>query len=819
MEEQLSLIDGAPESKKGKKKTKKSRTSKKGSGGSGRGRSSSPPAPPRAPDDVPLHDLAKKRYLNYALSVITSRALPDVRDGLKPVQRRILYAAWHDLKLYPEGRPRKCAAIVGEVMGRYHPHGDQAIYDALVRLAQPFSLRLPLVDGQGNFGSIDGDPAAAMRYTEARLARPAPMLLGELDAQTVPTRPTYDALREEPVVLPARFPNLLVNGATGIAVGMATSIPPHNLVEVVRACIALSKDSVKTTRGLMQWIQGPDFPSGGEILNTRQDIETMYKKGHGSVTVRGTWEKEKGKSGHIIITSIPYQVVKAKLVSAIGDAVATRRLPQVLDVRDESTDDIRIVLELKRGSDPEAVLAWLYKHTDLQTNVQFNLTCLIPTANDQVGKPERLDLVSALWHFLDHRFLVVTKRLEFELAKLERRIHLLEGFEIIFNALDEAIKLIRKSSDKSDARTRLMKRFKLDHEQAEAILEVKLYKLAQLEIEAIMAELKEKRTRAKEIRRLLKKDALRWDIVREELEEVAKELGTPRLTQVVGPSETLEYDEEAYIEREDCWVIMTRDGWLKRQRSFTDVASIRVREGDQIGWLMPADTRAVATIFGSSGRAYSLRVSDIPSTTGHGEPIGRRFALQDGERVVGVVTSDPRSVPKVPIAVMEELGDETPKPPWGLAVTRGGKILRFSLSVFTEPSNRNGRIYVRLQRKVDGDAVLAVEVVVGADPEDVCLASEKCRVLIFPVEEVSVMSGPAQGVTAIKLDKDDRVIGMVVSRAARQGLEVQTSTGTSTIVRPTKYKITSRGGRGHQVLKRGRFTKVVHALPEFSPLS
>jgi DNA gyrase subunit A len=781
--------------------------------------SGGPPArPPRSGgnvEDVPLHALARKRYLDYAMSVITSRALPDVRDGLKPVQRRILFAAHNDLRLHPDSKPRKSAAIVGEVMSKYHPHGDQAIYDALARMAQPFSLRYPLIDGHGNFGSIDGDPPAAMRYTEARLSPSAPPLLEEYRQQTVAKRPTYDALREEPVVLPARYPNLLANGGTGIAVGMATNIPPHNLKELCRACIALIDNDNWGTRGLMRWVKGPDFPGGGEILNSHDELVAIYERGHGSISVRGTWKLEKGRGPRrVVIESIPYNVNKAKLVGAIGDAVAARRLPMVVDVRDESTDDIRIVLELKRGSDPDAVVAWLHKHTELQSNFAMNLTCLVPTENPQVAGPQRLELRLALQHFLDFRFDVVTRRLRFQLARLLERIHILEGFEIVFNALDEAIALIRASSNKPDARERLMDRFGLDHDQAEAVLEVKLYKLAQLEIEAILTELAEKRAEAARIEALLADPEARWGIVKEELAEVSEEHGDDRRTQVVGPQDELEYDEQAYIEAEDCWVIVTRDGWLKRQRSFTDVGAIRTRDGDQIGWLLRANTRSTVVFFGSSGRAYTLRVDDVVSTTGYGEPLQRRFAMADGERVVGAAAFDKRSLPKVPQSVREAQEADAPPPPWGLAGSRGGKVLRFSLSNFEEPSKRTGRVYARLDKRIQGDAILAVEGVGGSDDEVVAMATERGRAILFPVELVPVLSGPGKGVTGIKLSDQDLVLGWCVSRAARQGLSVESSLGGTTVVRPTKFRLTNRGGKGQVVLRRGRFTRVHWPIPK-----
>jgi DNA gyrase subunit A len=398
-------------------------------------------------EDASLVVEAQRRYLNYALSVITSRALPDVRDGLKPVQRRILYAMYHELRLRSDVKHRKSAAIVGDVMGKFHPHGDTAIYDALVRMAQSFTLREPLVDGRGNFGSPDGDSAAAMRYTEARLQKLADELLVELAKKTVAFRPNYDGRLFEPIVLPARFPNLLINGSQGIAVGMATSIPPHNLSEVIQACVALI-DGDLSTKQLMKFVKGPDFPTGGELISSKSELAAAYEDGHGSLKLRGEWKTEKPRSGNpsIVIHSIPYSVERSTIVEKIAEVIIARKLPLLLDVRDESTDDCRIVCEMKKDADPQLIMAYLYKNTPLQTNVQVNLTCLVPTANPEVAAPQRLGLKAILRHFLDFRMEVVTKRLEFELDQLLKRIHILEGFVIIFDALDEAIRIMRPRS-------------------------------------------------------------------------------------------------------------------------------------------------------------------------------------------------------------------------------------------------------------------------------------------------------------------------------------------------------------------------------------
>ncbi|MEO8337991.1 MAG: DNA gyrase subunit A, partial [bacterium] len=409
------------------------------------------PPPPAGDEAVFLHEAAQSRYLNYALSVITSRALPDVRDGMKPVQRRILYTMWQQ-NLTADAKHRKCAKVVGDVMGNYHPHGDSALYETLVRMAQPFSLRYPLVDGSGNFGSLDGDSAAAMRYTECRLARISDEMLTEIEQDTVPFRPNYDGTRDEPVVLPARVPNLLINGATGIAVGMATNIPPHNLSEVCTALIKMiDADLEMSPAQLCRYIKGPDFPTGAQIVNTPDEIKEIYKTGSGTIRMRATWQKgpDTRTAQTIYITSIPYALNKSTLVERIGEIAESRKLPHLVDVKDLSTDDVRIALEIKRDADPKMVMAYLFKHTPLQSTFPVNLTCLIPTENPLVCKPERLDLHEILWHFLDFRFHVVTRRLEYELGALQKRIHLLEGFEKVFDALDEIIKIIRQSDGKA----------------------------------------------------------------------------------------------------------------------------------------------------------------------------------------------------------------------------------------------------------------------------------------------------------------------------------------------------------------------------------
>ncbi len=755
--------------------------------------------------DIPLHETTRERYLTYALSVITSRALPDIRDGLKPVQRRILYAMGTNLRLQPDARPRKCATIVGETMGKYHPHGDTAIYDALVRMAQPFSLRGPLVDGHGNFGSLDGDNAAAMRYTEARLTSLGASFLDEIRKNTVPFRPTYDGTLFEPVVLPAPFPNLLVNGAQGIAVGMATSIPPHNLGEVIEACLRLIRKPSATVADLMEQVQGPDFPTGGRILNSADELRRVYEAGEGPIDLRGEYELE-GKS-HVIVTSIPYGLDKSDLIEKIADHIRAGRVPQIVDIRDESTEDVRIVLELKKGASAEAAMAYLFKHTPLQTRVHVNLTCLIPTDNPEIAAPKKVDLREALQAFLDFRMQTVTRRLQYDLEQLEKRIHILRGFALIFNALDEAIKLIRASKDKDDANQRLRHRFGLDEVQADAVLETKLYRLAKLEIDAILKELAEKEAKAAEIRALLADEKARWNLIREELRALKAAHNSERRSTVAGPDAKLEYTAEDYIVQEDVYAIVTREGWVKRQRSYTDLASIRVREGDEVGWALASSTRATLGVFTSAGKVYTVRVDALPQTSGHGDPIQKLFEFEDKERVVGVVSFDERTLPDslTPASNPELFGgdgappDEAMVGPYVVAVSTDGQSVRMPLSQFMEPSNKNGRTFMRLAAKQQ-----VVSAALARGDENVCMASRQGRALIFPVAQVPVFRSAAKGVIAMRLyEDDDRVLGFVIADAAREGLEVETSRGRTEIVRTTKFEVANRGGKGRTVIQRG----------------
>jgi len=778
-------------------------------GGPGGGSGSSGPGD----GAVALHDAAQSLYPNYAMLVITSRALPDVRDGLKPVQRRILFTMWQQ-NLTADAKHRKCAKVVGDVMGNYHPHGDSALYETLVRMAQSFSLRYPLIDGSGNFGSLDGDGAAAMRYTECRLARLSDEVLEEIDQETVPFRPNYDGTRTEPVVLPSRIPNLLVNGATGIAVGMATNIPPHNLTEVCQALVKLLDNPDLTVPQLCRWVKGPDFPTGGQILNSPDEMKEIYRTGSGSVRLRATWEA--GPVGRaektIYITSVPYTVDKSVLVERIGDVVLARKLPQLIDVKDLSTDDVRIALELKKDADEKMVMAYLFKHTPLQTNFAVNLTCLVPTENAEAGRPERLDLKQMLWHFLHFRLDVVTGRLEHELAQLEKRIHILEGFEKVFDALDEIIAIIRKSDGKADAAEKIIKRFGLDAAQTDAILELKLYRLARLEILVIQNELKDKRARTRAIEALLADDAARWKLVRSELEDVQQKYGDKRRTTIEQADET-EYAPDAFIVDEDNVVIVSRDGWVKRQKDVKDLSTTRLREGDSVLAAMAGSTRATVVFFTNFGAAYTARVIDVPASTGYGEPVQRLFKFKDNERVIAAYSLDPRAIGDIgrPSGSDDEqatIADaDVPVPPvQALAGSSDGYSLRFSLAGFAEPSTRAGRRYAR---PTDGAELVGVSVVTG--DETVIAVTREARAMLCAAGEVNFLAGPGKGVILLKVSDDDRVLGFLASKGDRDLLTVETSRGAEQTVSTAKYEVTGRGGKGRELMQRGQFTRVVTA--------
>jgi DNA gyrase subunit A len=763
---------------------------------------------PENVDQVSIAKETRKSYLIYALSVITSRALPDVRDGLKPVQRRILYAMYHELRLHAENRPSKCARIIGEVTGKYHPHGNEAAYDALVRLAQDFVLRMPLVDGQGNFGSVDGDPPAAYRYTEAKLTPLADFLLAELRQHTVEMRPTYNSETEEPVVVPAQFPNILVNGTAGIAVGMATNMPPHNLGEVLRACIHLVDEPEATTAQLLDKVKGPDFPLGGKIVTDRPTLRKIYEEGTGSIKVQAEWKlEEQGRKTQIVVTSIPYGVNKGNLEGQIGEIINSRKLPQLVNLANESNakDGLRIALDIKADADPQLVMAYLYKHTALQENFPYNMTCLVPTPDGKL-QPQRLGLKAILRHFLDFRFLTVKRRFEYELEQLRRRIHILEGFRIVFDALDKAIRLIRESSGKADAAEKLMRTFKLDEEQTNAILDSQLYKIAQMEIKKILDELREKEAEAARIEGILKSEKKLWGVVKTEMEALAEKHTDRRRTRLASGEDAPEFDEEAYIVRENTNVVLTRDGWLKRVGRLSSVEGTRVREGDEVLAVVPGSTLDNVVFLADDGTACTMRINDVPASSGYGEPIAKFFRLDDSVKIIAAVTADERFVPATLLPSREKGRSETPDPPgpYLLVVTAQGQTLRTPFAPFRVESTKVGRRYIKLN---EGDKVAMATVV--RDEETIYLASANGHVLQFAIDDINVLAGVGKGVIGIKLEEGDTCLGGVLMGGRFDKFTLETSGGKTMEFGRGKYEVTSRGGKGFEAVKRTTFVQVV----------
>lgn len=1158
-----------------------------------------------------LQDEIKKRYLNYAMSVITSRAIPDVRDGLKPVQRRILYSMYNDLRLSSGGKHRKSAAIAGAVMGKYHPHGDQSIYDAMVRMAQDFNLRYPLVHGQGNYGSIDGDGAAAMRYcltgdarvrigfqtpcirglgldesipeedvdfavwgkdgesipadklfrcgehpvwrlltsegfelrgtanhpvlcmvrapkphlewkllpdlqpgdhivvyrgydpqtmesegdigkaylagalvaegsfsngrigfnntnkayydrvvveweryvggkfythtqdlpsgktlyaldvhdtttfastdlaemlgrnsysqripeciwtgtraekrmflsalyegdgsfsvmarnsvqvslssrslqlvkdvqtlllefgiisrhctyasgehklvlssrrevslfvervgfaeikqakataalnslppsrgmssdhvphvsswvreregsrwlrkhnwdrieritdtkhmakvfgavedaetrevlksllrpdyyyavvdsvepdgvadvyslrvdsedhafiangfinhnTEARLSPVSERLLEELKDGTVAYHPNFDGTTEEPDVLPAQLPNLLLNGSTGIAVGMATNIPPHNAGEVLDACVDLIKNPTRRISTLVKHhIKGPDFPTGGVILEDQDEITSFYKEGSGSFTIRAKWHLEdvssNGKKA-IIVTEVPYSTNKSTLVEKIANHVANDKIPQITDVRDESTDDVRLVLELKRGADEAVALAYLFKHTPLEDRFHMNLTCLFPSDTLAVPEPKQADLKEILQAFLDFRLEVTTRRLQHQLDGLESRIHILEAFEVVFEDLQQLIDLVRSATSKSDARQLVIDEFGFDEDQAEAIISIPLYRLANTEKQSILDELEAKRRDAARLRDLLDDEDKRWDLVRSDLRDLANAYGDERRTQIEVDVDDYEYNEEDFIESEDVYVIASRDGWVRTQKSYGDLTSLRCRDNDEIGWALPANTKDTVLFFTSKASCYTARVADLTMTTGYGDPIQSMFQFGDGERIVNVLTLSDLVIPDIN-------DDETDVQM--VSVSESGRAVRFDLEGFEEPSTVVGRSYMRLE---DDDAVVNCAVVRGSDV--VVLATHDGRGTSFEATEVKKYKGVGKGVKAMSLADDDEVLAFeLCGENQAENLYVETNRGAERMITHQTYQPVKRGAKGYHILKRGHLIR------------
>ncbi len=733
---------------------------------------------------VNIEDEMKRSYMDYAMSVIIGRALPDVRDGLKPAHRRVLYGM-RVMGLLPNRGYRKCAKIVGEVMGNYHPHGDASIYDTLVRLAQGFNMRYCLVEGQGNFGSVDGDPAAAMRYTEARLQPLTERMMMDLDKETVDFIPNYDETTDEPTVLPAPFPNLLVNGSAGIAVGMATNIPPHNLREVIKGVVWLLEHPEESTEAkaacLAKIIQGPDFPTGGFIVG-RSGIRAAYKDGRGSVVMRARTAIEpvaKGDRVSIVVTEIPYQVNKARLLEKIADLVRNKAIEGIADLRDESDrDGMRIVIDLKRGEVPEIVLNNLYKHTALQTSFGIIMLAIVG------GRPRVLSLLEVLESFIDFRRDVVRRRMEFDLTKAQARAHILEGLKIALDSLDAVIKLIRGSKTPAEARGGLRENFSLTQLQAQAILDMQLQRLTGLERQKIIDEMAELLKTIEGLRAILDSEFLLRQKVVEELQAISEKHGDDRRTEVIDVSGEIRVED--LIAEEDVAITVTNTGYIKRtaidtyrhqRRGGKGRIGMRTRGEDFVTQLFIASTHAYILIFSTRGRVYWLKVHEIPDIGpgGKGKAIANLVSLADDEQIAALLAV--REWPKVEGERFLVMG------------TRRGVIKKTDLVAFRNP--RAGGIIA--QGVGDDDSVIAVELTDGK--RDILLATREGMAIRFPETGVRAMGRTASGVRGINLREGDEVVAMVEIRP-ESALMTVCENGYGKRTNLEEYRVQSRGGVG-----------------------
>lgn len=751
--------------------------------------------------ETSLEKESRDRYLTYALSVVSSRALPDVRDGLKPVQRRILYDMFKFLKLTPAGSYRKSAAVVGGVLARFHPHGDVACYEAMVRMAQDFSMRYTLVDGQGNFGSIDGDSAAAYRYTEAKLTPLAIEVIGEIDQETVPFRDNFDGTQVEPTVLPSKVPNLLVNGAMGIAVGMATSIPPHNLRDVTKALIDLLEDPEQSEAKLAATVKAPDFPTGCAVLNTTNELKEIYKTGRGSIRMRGEWKLEEGSRGKrfIIVTNVPYSLDKSQLIEKIASHIISRKLPQLVDVRDESTDEVRIVLELATDADPEVAMAYLYKNTPLESNFSVNMTALVPQKGIVTCKPELLSLKAMLQHFLDFRYEVVTARLEFEKRKLLERIHILEGFVTIFDDLDNVIKIVRKSAGRQDAAQQLQKKYKLTEIQSYAIVDMRIYQLSRTSIEDIRAELKAKLARVKEIDAILKSKKKLSDLIKSDLEEISEKFGDKRRSKIVKDVEEVEFDESDYIVKEEVYAIVTSDGWLKRIRQSNDPAGTRIREGDRISKVHTLSTLDWVAFFTNLGNLYTLKVADFPASSGYGSPVQKILKFKDGEKIVesfSVWAAESEDAQK------ELFEDDTSVLVDGdsvVLVTEKG--MGYALTVNGLDSiKRNGKRVMKIRT---GDNMAGASLL---GPQ-MAFFTKKGSALCIKEKEIPVRENPAVGVILMSVRDGDSIVSCI-SGDKQKRLHVEMKGANPKEIKFSDVLSGKRALKGRKVVAKGEINSV-----------
>ena len=724
----------------------------------------------------------QESYLDYAMSVIVARALPDVRDGLKPVHRRILYAMW-DIGLKPGAKLRKSATVVGEVLGKYHPHGDVAVYDAMVRLAQPFSLRAPLITGQGNFGSVDGDGAAAMRYTEAKLAPVAEELLADIDRQTVNFIPNYDGSTQEPQVLPARLPNLLLNGTMGIAVGMATSIPPHNLSEIVDATVHLIENSEADVDDLMKFVQGPDFPTGGAIFN-KADIKQAYATGKGSIVMRAKAEIVEAKGGfQIVATELPYQVNKAELLMHIAELVKDKKIEGIKDLRDESDKEgIRVVVELKKDAYPRKVLNQLYKQTNFQTSFHVNCLALVDGL-----QPRVLTLKNVLEYYLKHRQEVARRRAEYDLNKAKDRAHILEGLVMALEDIDRVIATIKKSRDKDDAKVNLIAKFKFSERQAEAILEMKLSQLANLERLKVEEELKEKKKLIKELEDLLAHPKKILGVIRQELADLKAKFADERRTKVYAGAVD-KFTQEDLIPNEATVIIITRDGYIKRLppdtfkaqgRGGKGVIGLTAKEEDAVEHLFSTTTHADLLFFTTRGRVFELKAYDIPqaSRTAKGQAVVNFLQLAPEEKVSEV------------LALSDWAGYK-----FLIMVTKQGVIKKVPLGAFVNV-RRSGLIAIKLK---PADQLLWVKPATGED--EIMLVTAKGQSVRFKEKTVRPMGRSAAGVRGMKLKSGDEITGMDLINEGKpspdEQLLVIMSSGYGKRTKLREYKVQNRGGSG-----------------------
>ncbi len=728
-------------------------------------------------EEAYFEDQLKTSYINYAMSVIVGRALPDVRDGFKPVHRRILYAMYHDLALHHTKRYTKCAGVVGEVLKRYHPHGDTAVYDTLVRMAQDWVMRYPLVDGQGNFGSIDGDPPAAYRYTECRLEHVTDFYLSDIDKETTDFGPNFDDTLKEPLILPTRLPNMLVNGSAGIAVGMATNIPPHNLRETIDAVGALIDNPELSSRDLMKHVKGPDFPTGGVIYGS-EGLAEMYEGGRGKFTVRARAVIERLRNGKdaIVVTEMPFQVSKTPLIEKIAALVREEKLKGISAMRDESDrDGIRLVIELKKGETPQVILNNLYKHTQLQITFGAILLCLVD------NQPQVLNLKKIIEHFIQFRKDVITRRCKFELRKAEERAHILEGLKIAIAHITEVVNIIKKSKDTDDARKKLTRRFKLTDVQAQAILDMTLKRLTGLEVEKIEEELKALKERIKDLKAILASEKRLLGVIREELEEIKKLFGDDRRTEIIKKAE--DFSVEDLIAEEDVVVTISHDGYIKRmpvtsyrrqRRGGHGVTGMKTKEEDAVEHLFIASTHNYILFFTDQGKCLWLKVYDIPegSRTSRGKALANCLAVGGDERITAFVP-------------VKEFSEGS----YVFMATRMGTIKRVALPEFSNP--RVGGI--RAITLDDKDSLIGVKLTSGNS--EIILSTREGIAIRFHENDVRVMGRSAGGVRGIRLEKNDSVVAMALANKGANLLTV-TDKGYGKRTPLDEYRIQSRGGKG-----------------------